>query len=120
MRVLECRTADEDDVFLIRAHRILALRLEHANDGERRISVCRMICPIGSTPGPNRFSEAVWPITAFFAHRLVEAVKIAPLDTAQFRIVKKSGVVPVICVFQVLVSEIHRLRGIHLRRHGRD
>ena len=33
-------------------------------------------------------------------------MKIAPLDTGQLRIVKKSGVVPVICVFQVLVSEI--------------
>ena len=67
----------------------------------------RMICPIGSTPGPNRFSAAVWPITAFFAAPAwSEAVKIAPLDTGQLRIVKKSGVVPVICVFQVLVSEI--------------
>ena len=67
----------------------------------------RMIWPIGSTPGPNRFSAAVWPITAFFAAPAwSEAVKIAPLDTGQLRMVKKSGVVPVICVFQVLVSEI--------------
>src|SRR5690242_1208107 len=66
-----------------------------------------MIWPMGSTPGPNRFSAAVCPITAFFAAPAwSDAVKIAPLATAQLRMVKKSGVVPVICVFHVLVSEI--------------
>jgi hypothetical protein len=46
-------------------------------------------------------------MTALFAALAwSEAVKIAPLATGQLRMVKNSGVVPVICVFQVLVSEI--------------
>jgi hypothetical protein len=67
----------------------------------------RTICPIGSTPGPNRFSAAVWPMTAFLAALAwSDCVNSAPADTAQLRMTKKSGVVPVICVFHVLVSEI--------------
>ena len=68
----------------------------------------RTICPTGSTPGPNRFSAAVWPITAFFAALAWSEAVNSPRrsTTGQLRITKKSGVVPVICVVQVLVSEI--------------
>ncbi len=49
----------------------------------------RTICPMGSTPGPKRFSAAVWPITALFAALAwSEAVNSAPSATGQLRMVK--------------------------------
>ena len=55
----------------------------------------RMICPVGSTSGPNRLSETVWPSTATFCAELTSCdVKKLPYFIGQLRISGRSTSVP--------------------------
>src|SRR5689334_12747085 len=67
----------------------------------------RMICPVGSTSGPNSVSDTTTPSTATLAAPLTSCgVKNAPNFCGQFRISGRSMSVPWICVDQFWLPAI--------------
>ncbi len=57
-----------------------------------------MICPVGSTSGPNNVSETTVPSTATFAAVLTScAVKNVPYLVGQVRIIGRSTSTPWTC-----------------------